>query len=725
ARYRAFFDVLGEGLIVWGAEGRVVSCNRRAAEILGLPLERLSRLRLEELMDLADSEMQPIASDGSSYRRDAAPTRLAQRSGAVTGQVMGILRPDGRRVWLEVDVRSLTDEAQGELLVLSFRDITERKEAQDRTQLQANILEAIAQAVIVMEADGTIVYWNRAATELYGWRGDDALGQPVSEFLPADHTPDDISALLRTLRAGKVWSGDVEVQRRDGTMVSAFIVDTPVLGDDGRLSRIISVSTDVTERKRADDQMRALSAIVESSSDAIIRFGIDGMIESWNGGAQTLYGYSAEEVIGRHGSMLAPDDRAAEYEGVLAKVLWGQSVENLLTLAARRDGSAVHVAVTASPVYNADRTVVGMSVVAGNVDELVAARDALAESEERFRSLVQRSADVAFVVRRGVIQYASPAVERFGYTPDEVVGTSVWEYVHPDDVAQGHDRLMMALLMGQTVSLEGRIRTADGEWRWAEVVVTDMCDVAAIGGIVANVRDITDRRRAEQERGEAEERYTQGFERSSFGLAILDLRRTLTSVNPTLAEMLGYPVERLLGRTPIEFFHPSETDAARDGLERVLHPDAPAFYKREHRMIRADGSVVFVLIDTTVVHDCDDAPSYYFMQIHDITDRKRAEGALEHQALHDDLTRLPNRLLLVDRLSQSLARAKRTDTRVAVLFLDIDRFKLVNDGLGHGVGDQLLIEVAQRLASALRPSDTIARFGGDEFVVVCEDIRNE
>ena len=111
-------------------------------------------------------------------------------------------------------------------------------------------------------------------------------------------------------------------------------------------------------------------------------------------------------------------------------------------------------------------------------------------------------------------------------------------------------------------------------------------------------------------------------------------------------------------------------------------------------MVRADGSVVSVLVDMTLVRDVDDEPNYYFVQVRDITDRKRAEEALAHQALHDDLTHLPNRLLLVDRLSHSVARAERTGSHVAVLFLDLDRFKLVNDGLGHVVGDQLLIEVA-------------------------------
>ena len=116
-------------------------------------------------------------------------------------------------------------------------------------------------------------------------------------------------------------------------------------------------------------------------------------------------------------------------------------------------------------------------------------------------------------------------------------------------------------------------------------------------------------------------------------------------------------------------------------------------------MVRGDGSIVSVVVDMTLVPDAVGDPSYYFVQVRDITDRKRAEEALAHQALHDDLTRLPNRLLLVDRLAHSLARAERTESHVAVLFLDLDRFKLVNDGLGHVVGDQLLIEVADRLTA--------------------------
>ena len=252
-----------------------------------------------------------------------------------------------------------------------------------------------------------------------------------------------------------------------------------------------------------------------------------------------------------------------EFENLLLAVTSGVSINNLITVRTRRDGTPIDVAVTASPLFDARGTVVGVAEIAGDVTELISARDALALSEERFRSLVQHGADAALVFdAEGDITYASPAVEVFGYAPEDLVGKPIRFLAHPDDVEAHRQSVIDSIEMNGSTSVEWRIRTADGSYRWAEEVITDVRDVPAVGGHVANIRDITDRKHAEVRRLEAEERFRQGFECSAFGLAILDLDYTCTSANPALSELLRYPVERLLGRRPLEFLHPAETNRA-------------------------------------------------------------------------------------------------------------------------------------------------------------------
>ena len=207
----------------------------------------------------------------------------------------------------------------------------------------------------------------------------------------------------------------VGIRRTDGTRrwleIDVRHIDDPV---DGNL--LVTSFRDVTQQKEGQDRMRVLSAIVDSSSDAITSGSIDGTIESWNDGAQALYGYTADEMIGRSLEVIVPADAELELEHLFLAVRGGKSINNLLTTRLHKDGTRVPVALTASPIRDADGEIKSIAVIERGVRELVAARDALIEAEERFRSLVQRSSDVAFVFDPdGMITYASPAVTRYGY----------------------------------------------------------------------------------------------------------------------------------------------------------------------------------------------------------------------------------------------------------------------------------------------------------------------
>lgn len=202
---------------------------------------------------------------------------------------------------------------------------------------------------------------------------------------------------------------------------------------------------------------------------------------------------------------------------------------------------------------------------------------------------------------------------------------------------------------------------------------------------------------------------------------VLDEEDRTTFVNRTMAQMLGTTEERAGGTAFVEFVDEEDRTLALANLRRA-HEGVDHF---ELRLRRRDGRPVWGLVAVSPVHDESGGRDGTLAMVTDITERKSAEDELRRQALHDTLTELPNRALLIDRLRQALARRRRTGMETTVLFLDVDRFKWINDSLGHRVGDRLLVMLGERLREFLRPSDTVARLGGDEFVVLCEDLRTE
>ena len=229
-------------------------------------------------------------------------------------------------------------------------------------------------------------------------------------------------------------------------------------------------------------------------------------------------------------------------------------------------------------------------------------------------------------------------------------------------------------------------------------------------------------RAAEQALRDSEARYRALFEQSRDAIVLMDRERSITAVNGALTELLGYAPNQLLGHS----FHLMYYDSAdAQELEAALAAKSSS-REAETRLRHIDGSIVWCLLSTAARRDDHGTVCGYQTIIHDITDRKRAEERLMHNALHDALTGLPNRALFADRLNMSLARMRRhKEHRFAVLFLDLDRFKIVNDSLGHAAGDRLLVEIARALVSCIRREDTVARLGGDEFAILLDGIAGE
>jgi len=235
-------------------------------------------------------------------------------------------------------------------------------------------------------------------------------------------------------------------------------------------------------------------------------------------------------------------------------------------------------------------------------------------------------------------------------------------------------------------------------------------------------------RRRTQEALDKMELFQSAFESAPVGMALFGVeggsRGRLLQVNDALCDYLGFPAEEILAKGLQALTHPNDRDAHLTSMEALFTGEL-SISALETRYVRPAGEVVTGILHCSLLRDSTGRPIYVVGQLHDITERKRVERELAHHALHDPLTGLPNRVLFMDRLEHALRQAERRTTRAAVIFADLDNFKVINDSLGHSAGDELLIAVANRLAEVLRPADTVSRFGGDEFTILCQDLSSD
>jgi diguanylate cyclase (GGDEF)-like protein/PAS domain S-box-containing protein len=362
------------------------------------------------------------------------------------------------------------------------------------------------------------------------------------------------------------------------------------------------------------------------------------------------------------------------------------------------------------------------------------AMDALAVSEARFRAMSDASPlGILVTDKQGSCLYTNAAYQRIsGLSFEEALGGNWKVAIHSDDRERVFAEWQDAAQNQKPFQTEFRFLREDQSIVWTRVNAAPMRQDKKLHGYVQTVEDVTERKAEEALLQEVQERLFEEKERAqvtlnSIGDAVLstDTLGNITYLNRVAEEMTGWPWQDATGRPLGEVFKVIDgttRQPARNLAEHAVQQNEVVSLEIHSVLVRRDGYESAIEDSAAPIHDRHGRVVGAVLVFHDVSDSRALALRMSHQAQHDFLTGLPNRLLLTDRLAQAIALSRRHGNRVALLFLDLDRFKPVNDSLGHAIGDKLLQSVAQRLTTCVRATDTICRLGGDEFVVLLSEI---
>ena len=651
-------------------------------------------------------------------------------------------RPDGKVTW--VYGQSVAErDADGQVVgyVGTITDISERKQAEAALrESEQRFRLAIANApfpIMLHAEDGEVLQINATWTELTGYTQQDI---PTTKAWAQRAYGDRATTVLENVIAKKYalesrWDeGEFTVTTSDSQQRIWNFSSAPLgLLPDGRRV-VISMAADVTQRRQSEAALRESEQrfrnMAANVPGAIFQYvlhpdGSDGVIYM-SRGCYGLWEVEAEAVVEDAQvlwKMVHPDDRPALYKSVITSARTLQPwfwQWRIIT----PSGQMKWLEAAGRPEHHENGDVVWDTLIM-DVSDRKQAEAALRESEVRYRKVVEAQTD--FILRSlpdTTITFANKALcQALGTSLEDIVGKKRSDFANPDDWQESVFRRLAELSpTNPRFVVETRDNRADGQVGWTQWLNEGIFDQSGQLVEIQSVgRDITKLKQVEQALRESEERLRLVTENMSDLVCLHHPNGHYLYVTPSSQALLGYCPEELIGRDPYELFHPDERDRIRQEAYEPAWNDIPS--PITYRIRKKTGEYIWLETLTQPILAEDGQVKHWQTTSRDVSDRVKVEQQLKHDALHDGLTGLPNRSLLMERLDLALKRAKRhPEFQCAVLFLDLDNFKVVNDSLGHIIGDEMLLEVATHLIKFIRETDLAARLGGDEFVILLEEI---
>ncbi len=593
------------------------------------------------------------------------------------------------------------------------------REAFDRT----------AVGLVAMTPDGIVRQVNRAFCAITGYAREELEGRPFQRITHPDDVARDEDILAR-IRAGADLPGTVDKRyvRPDGTEVWVRRSVAVLREASGAPRFVIGAFVDLTEQRTKERALVEangfLAAILANSPVAIYTSDLQGRVVFWNPAAERTFGFTREQAMAQVPAPFIPAAKREEAARLRERVLAGEVLDGLDLERVRADGRTIYIHGAAAPLRDADEHISGFLVACIDVTE---ARQAARELERHLhftRAVIDAIPNpVYFKDREGRYLVHNRAwAELFGGGQDWI-GKTVFDKYERAIAEEHHARDRPLLERPSSTSYELLMPTAQGEWRQMLYNKVSFVDQAGeVAGLIGVVTDVTRYKETERALEASEARFRVMTESSLDLISVVDPDGTILYQSGALRSLLGYDPTETVGKNVFSMVHREDVDAFRTAMRRILdarHSSEPIELRFRHR---GGAWRTFESLGTNCLANPHIGGVVFNSR--DVTDRKVIQQRIQHLAYHDTLTGLPNRSLLQDRLAHAIARAERSRRKVAVLFIDLDNFKNINDTLGHDVGDELLRQVARRLSECVRLEDTIARQGGDEFIVLLDSLED-
>jgi PAS domain S-box-containing protein len=485
----AFLESISDGFNAFDREWRYTYVNSAAAIMLGRAPQELLGKNLWELW--------PHASDspfGATFRRAVAEN--------VTLQVEAFY-PEPLNAWFEVRCYP-----SPEGLSLFFTNTTERKQAEERVRLLESATMQTHDGIVILKVSGedaccqSPVFANPAFERMTGFTFEDLQQGALRALYDPRSNPHVRTNRLAGFRKACPTKLEQPVRRKDGSEFPAEWSFRPLAGDDGNYTHCVWTLRDITQRKHAEEESLLFSSIVQSSDDAIICKNLDGIILTWNQGAERIYGYTSQEIVGQSVSILIPPDLEFELPLLFDALRRGAKVEHYETERVRKDGARIFVSLTMSPLKDDEQRIVGASVVGRDITERKQAEKALALSEERYRSLTSVTSQIVWTTnpQGDFVDDVPPWREFTGQSLEEIEGRGWINALHPDDRERTCDLWSRSIKNRSYYNTGYRLRRHDGEYRYMAVNGVPVLERdGTIREWVGTCADITERVRAEEE----------------------------------------------------------------------------------------------------------------------------------------------------------------------------------------------------------------------------------